>query len=127
MSAAEHLDNARQHLAQARDSQARDLHGPAWDTTCRAIYDALSAAISHEREKGNTRIRDEAKPSNQLNVARSFNLISEEQYSRAQLILERTPEPYHHSMSVEDSEDAIVAAEDIIKTVEQRIEADPEN
>lgn len=120
MSSAEHLDRARGYLAHAEDFQARELHGPAWDDTCRAIYEALSAAIDHEREKVNPRIHDEAKPSNQIKVARSFKLLSEEQCWKAELILERIPEPYH-TMSVEDSKDAIVAAKDIINTIEQRI------
>lgn len=127
MSAEEHLDKARNYLSQAKDLQDREIDWAAWDNTFRAIYEALSAVVGHERGKGNVAFEMGGKLSDWIDIARSLEILSEKQCWRAQLIMERTRDSHIDSMSVEDSKDAMLAAEDIIQTVEQRIAANPHN
>jgi uncharacterized protein (DUF4415 family)/HEPN domain-containing protein len=123
VSAAEHLDRARRYLARAKECRDRGgFDWAAWDLAYCAISEALSAAVSQEQEKGYVGFAM-TKRLERINVARRLEIISEEQWLRAQHIIERVPDSQFDSMSPEDSEAALCAAEDIIKTIEQRINA----
>lgn len=121
VSAAEHLNRARRYLDHAKEFRDRGgVDWMAWDDAYRAISEALSAIVSHEQENDNVGFAMTERLE-RINVARRLDILSEEQWLRAQHIIERVPDSQFDSMSPEDSEAAIFAAEDIIKTIEQRI------
>lgn len=125
-SAERHLAKARGYVSHAKEFQDREIYWAAWDDAYRAISEALSAVLAgHEREKDNVAFAMTERL-DRINTARNLGILSEQQCWRAQLIIERVPESYKDSMSVEDSKEAILAAEEIIKTVEQQIENQPD-
>lgn len=121
--ATEQLNEARRHLAGAKRFQERKIHWAAWDDSLRAISAALKAVINQDREKHNAGIYDEPSIASQINLASSFELLPTELCKSAELILERVPNSQFEVDSVEDSRDAVAAAENIIKAVERRIAA----
>jgi len=122
--ASEQLNSARCHLASAKQFQERKIHWAAWDDSLRGISAALKAVINQDREKNNGGIYDDPSIANQINLARSLGLLPPELCKKAELIYERIPNSQFDVDSVEDSRDAIDAAEEIIKVVEERIEDD---
>jgi uncharacterized protein (DUF4415 family)/HEPN domain-containing protein len=119
--ATEQLNEARRYLAGAKQFQERKFHWAAWDDSLRSISAALKAVINQDREKDKAGIYDEPSIANQINLARSLELLPAELCKSAELILERVPNSQFEVNSVEDSRDAVAAAEKIIKAVECRI------
>lgn len=119
----EHLNEARLRLAGAKRFQERKIHWAAWDDSLRAISAALKAVINQERQKNNGGIYDEPSIAGQINLASGFDLLPAELCKSAELILERVPNSQFEVDSVEDSQDAVAAAENIIKAVERKIES----